>query len=120
VTRYMDVDMDLIRNVDKIRQAYMGFATLSDGHGPLVIESSGCLPNGLQVEEPTVLWHLAEACRKALGEILGDETLGLVCYDAMGDSGESAEYHVQWYWDHMLRKAAEIKHWNRMKVKRGY
>ena len=113
MTRYMDVDMDLVRNIDKIRQAYMGFATLDDGHGPLVIESSGRDVMGNQVQEPTVLWHLAEATRKALGEVLGDETLGLVCYDAMGDSGESAEYHVQWYWTYMLRKAAEIKHWSR-------
>lgn len=94
------VQMDLIDNVDKIRETYMKFAMLPDSERNLVIESS---------VDQTVLWHLASACRKSLAAIVGDEDLGEVIYNMMGDSGESARYHIENYWYMALYQAAEIK-----------
>ena len=95
-----DLDMDLVANVDAIRECYMKFATLSDSHRPLVIESS--------VDE-TTLWHLASACKKALAAITGDEDVAFEIYEAMGDSGESATYIVENAWMHVLYRAAATK-----------
>lgn len=97
------IEMDLIDNVDLMRQAYMKFACIP-GSGYLTWEFS---------HPQTPLWHLAEAMRKSLAEILGDEDLAVVLYDCMMDSGESARYHIENYWMHMLYRAAGVKQWRR-------
>ena len=99
-----DLDFDLIANVDKIREAYMKFACLPDSERNLVIESS---------VDQTPLWHLASACRKALAAIVGDEDLGEVIYNEMGDIGESAAWNIEYNWTIMLYRAASMKQYRR-------
>lgn len=104
------IEMDLIDNVDLMRQAYMKFACLP-GSGYLTWEFS---------HEQTPLWHLSQAIHKSLEEILGDEDLARACYECMMDSGESARYHIENYWMHLLHMAAMDKHWRRSTIQWGY